>query len=135
MTKYAVEIIFGLVSAGALAFCRSLWNQNKQLEEMQKADQNRQYRQMILDEIEPIIEELGRLKTELNNIDTATKSAINSFQAHSEATHKIMYNDLEKIQAENDKNFNLIINSYKFRLIQLCKTHLRDDYITESDFE
>ena len=135
LTKYAVEIIFGLVSAGALAFCRSLWNQNKQLEEMQKADQNRQYRQMILDEIEPIIEELGRLKTELNNIDTATKSAINSFQTHSEATHKIMYNDLEKIQAENDKNFNLIINSYKFRLIQLCKTHLRDDYITESDFE
>jgi hypothetical protein len=29
----------------------------------------------------------------------------------------------------------LIINSYKFRLIQLCKTHLRDGYITESDFE
>jgi hypothetical protein len=29
----------------------------------------------------------------------------------------------------------LIINSYKFRLIQLCKSHLRDGYITESDFE
>ena len=46
-----------------------------------------------------------------------------------------MYKDLKKVQAENIKNFNLIINSYKFRLIQLCKTHLRDNYITESDFE
>jgi hypothetical protein len=35
LTKYTVEIIFGLVSAGALAFCKSLYKQNKQLEEMQ----------------------------------------------------------------------------------------------------
>jgi hypothetical protein len=27
------------------------------------------------------------------------------------------------------------VDSYKFRLIQLCKTHLRDGYITEHDFE
>lgn len=46
-----------------------------------------------------------------------------------------MYKDLNKIQAANDRNFQLIINSYKFRLIQLCKSHLRDNYITESDFE
>ena len=46
-----------------------------------------------------------------------------------------MYDDLNEIQAKNDENFKLIINSYKFRLIQLCKTHLRDGYITESDFE
>ena len=29
----------------------------------------------------------------------------------------------------------LIIASYRYRLIQLCKSHLRDNYITESDFE
>jgi hypothetical protein len=41
LTKYAIEIFFGLVSAGALAFCKHLWGKNKKLEEMQKADQNR----------------------------------------------------------------------------------------------
>jgi hypothetical protein len=46
-----------------------------------------------------------------------------------------MYGDLEKTHAETLKAFELIINSYKFRLIQLCKTHLRDGYISESDFE
>ena len=46
-----------------------------------------------------------------------------------------MYKDLNKIQDNNVRNFNLIINSYKFRLIQLCKSHLKDGYITENDFE
>ena len=52
-----------------------------------------------------------------------------------ESAHKLMYGDLAKIQEGNDKNFTLIVNSYKFRLIQLCKTHLKDGFITEDDFE
>jgi len=34
LTQYALEIFFGLVSAGALAFCKYLWGKNKKLEEM-----------------------------------------------------------------------------------------------------
>ena len=59
------EIFFGLVSAGALAFCKHLHGKNKKLEEMQKADQTRQQRQMILDEIEPIIQELTSIHSEI----------------------------------------------------------------------
>ena len=135
LTKYALEIFFGLVSAGALAFCKHLYGKNKKLEEMQKADQNRQYRQMILDEIEPIINEITRLKSEITAVDTNAKVALTQFKANCEKEHEHMYDDLNEIQAKNDENFKLIINSYKFRLIQLCKTHLRDGYITESDFE
>ena len=61
LTKYAVEIFFGLISAALLGFCKHLISKNKQLEEMQKADQNRQYRQMIVDEIEPIIDEIKKI--------------------------------------------------------------------------
>ena len=135
LTKYALEIFFGLVSAGALAFCKHLYGKNKKLEEMQKADQNRQYRQMILDEIEPIINEITRLKSEIQLVDTNAKVALTQFRTEADATKQSMYDDLNEIQAKNDENFKLIINSYKFRLIQLCKTHLRDGYITESDFE
>lgn len=135
LTQYAVEIFFGLVSAGALAFCKHLWGKNKKLEEMQKADQNRQTRQMVLDEIEPIIKELGILKNEIHVVDTKAQTDLTAFKANCEKEHEKMYDDLFQVQSENEKNFKLIINSYKFRLIQLCKTHIRDGYITESDFE
>ena len=135
LTKYALEIFFGLVSAGALGFCKHLYSKNKKLEEMQKADQNRQYRQMILDEIEPIVDELTRLKTEISNVNNSAKTELTNFKNECEKEHETMYDDLNNIQNENIKNFNLIINSYKFRLIQLCKTHLRDGYISEADFE
>ena len=32
LSNYALEIFFGLVSAGALAFCRSVFKKNKELE-------------------------------------------------------------------------------------------------------
>ena len=135
LTKYAIEIFFGLVSAGALAFCKYLWGKNQKLEEMQRADQNRQYRQMILDEIEPIITEITRLKNEINQVNTNAQQEIVRLEGNAQKEHQKMYCDLIKVQDENKKNFNLIINSYKFRLIQLCKTHLRDGYISETDFE
>ena len=135
LTKYALEIFFGLISAALLGFCKHLLSKNKELERMQQADQNRQYRQMILDEIHPIIDELTRLKSEITSVETDAKTALNQFKAVCDKEHEHMYDDLNTIQAKNDENFKLIINSYKFRLIQLCKTHLRDGYISESDFE
>ena len=135
LTKYALEIFFGLVSAALLGFCKHLLSKNKELTKMQQADQNRQYRQMILDEIHPIIDELTRLKSEITGVENDAKAALNQFKTVCDKEHEHMYDDLNTIQARNDENFKLIINSYKFRLIQLCKTHLRDGFISESDFE
>lgn len=129
------EILFGLLSAGALAFCKYLWGRNKKLEEMQKADQTRQQRQMILDEIEPIIQELTTIHGEVAANQAATQQELAQMKLNAEHTHENMYSDLAKIQEGNERNFTLILNSYKFRLIQLCKTHLKDGYISEHDFE
>lgn len=128
LTEYALEIFFGLISAGALAFCRFVLKKNKELNEIMKADQNRQYRQMVLNEIEPIIEEIHRVKSDLTN-------GLQKAKAEADSTHVEMYKDLELVTKKNDKNLELIINSYKFRFIQLCKTHLRDQYITQDEFE
>ena len=135
LTKYALEIFFGLVSAGALAFCKHLWSKNKKLEEMQKADQNSQYRKMILDEIEPLINEITRIKSELAALTAQGKDKLNNLLHEAEVVKDEMYKDLEQTHKETLDALELITNSYKFRLIQLCKTHLRDGYITESDFE
>ena len=133
--KYGLELFFGLLSAGALAFCKYLWNKNKKLEQLQREDENRKYRQMILNEIEPIIDELAKAEDEIKHLDADIKASINAIKIQADNEHKNMYKDLNKIQDNNVRNFNLIINSYKFRLIQLCKSHLKDGYITENDFE
>ena len=128
LTEYGLEIFFGLVSAGLLAYCKHLWAQKQELAKRKEEDLTRLHRQMILDEIEPIIEELKRIKDSLQgSIDTLRREADN--------THANMYKDLEIVTKKNDKNLELIINSYKFRLIQLCKTHLRDGHITQDEFD
>lgn len=135
IASHLLEIVFGLLSAGALAFCKYLWSRNKKLEEMQKADQNRQYRDMILDEIEPLTVELKRIWDELKNQKTKTDQEFTQIKLDSELAHQAMYRDLQDIQAGNSENFELIINSYKYRLIQLCRSHIKDGYITQADYE
>lgn len=128
LAEYGIEIFFGLVSAGLLAWCKSLFAQKKELEKRKEEDMTRLHRQMILDEIEPIVEELKKLK---DKIDGGLRDA----KHDADLTHAQMYKDLELVTKKNDKNLELIINSYKYRLIQLCKTHLRDGWITQEDFE
>lgn len=128
LTEYGLEIFFGLVSAGLLAYCKHLWAQKQELAKHKEEDMTRLHRQMILDEIEPITAELVRIKSELNN-------NINTLRSEENHTHANMYKDLELVTKKNDKNLELIINSYKFRLIQLCKTHLRDGHITQDEFD
>lgn len=106
LSNYALEIFFGLISAGALAFCRAVFKKNKELEGLMQENRNRQVRQMILDEIEPIVSELGRIK-----------------------------NDLHNVEAREQRDLNLILESYKFRLIQLCKTHIKDGCMTQDEFD
>lgn len=135
LSNYGLELIFGLISAGALAFCKHLWSQNKELKKLQKEDENRKYREIILSEIEPLIEEIAKAEDEIKHLDSDVKQSIAVLKSNAECEHKTMYKDLENVQSGNIRNFNLIINSYKFRLIQLCKTHLKDNFITEEDFE
>ena len=135
LSNYGLELLFGLISAGALAFCKYLWGKNKELEKLQKEDENRKYRQMIINEIEPILDELAKAEDDIKHLDADVQASIAALKAAADSEHKHMYKDLEKVQKNNDRNFSLIINSYKFRLIQLCKSHLRDNFITEEEFE
>ena len=128
LTSYGVEIFFGLVSAGLLAYCKSLWSQKQELQKRKEEDMTRLHRQMILDEIEPLVEEIRRVKEALDK-------KVNDLRSEADHAHANMYKDLELVTKKNDKNLDLIINSYKFRFIQLCKTHLRDQYITQDEFD
>lgn len=135
LASWGSEIILTLLTSGALFFCRSLYKQNKELKQIKADEQNRQYRQMILNEISPIIDEISKAETEIKNLDKEIKDSLQSLRKSLSSEHDQMYKDLNKVQEHNEENFKLIVNSYKFRLIQLCKTHLADNYITQSDFD
>ena len=128
LIEHATEILLAVVTSMSVAYAKHLNDQKKKFEQIMQEDKNRQYRQMILDEIEPIIEELKSLSNQVS-------MGLSDLRKESNDAYTHMYDDLNKIVNENNKNLELIINSYKFRLIQLCKTHLRDGWITQDDFD
>lgn len=100
------EIFFGLIAAGALAFCKYLHSELKNYQKLVEEKDNSKLRKTILDELEPIIEEMHRLE--------------------------------KRLKACEDKELrdvDLILQSYKFRLIQLCKTYIRQQYMTQAQYD
>lgn len=122
------SIALSLCSAGALAFCKHVLNQKKLLETELQANQNQQYRQMVLNEIQPLIDEIHLIKENL-------KKEIARLENAAQSEHDKMYEDLEEEVKQYQHDLGLIVNSYKFRFIQLCKSHLKDEYITSDDFD
>lgn len=122
------SVALSLCSAGALAFCRYIWKQKKLLENELQTNQNQQYRQMILNEIQPLIDEIHIIKENLSK-------EISRLETSAQTEHDKMYEDLENEIERYNHDLGLITNSYKFRFIQLCKSHLSDKYISSEDFE
>ena len=106
VTEHLIEIFFGLVSAGALGFCKYLHNQLKNYKKLLEEKEDTELEKTIDSRIEPIqkeIEELRKYVIETKNI---------------EKTH-----------------MELIISSYKFRLVQLCKEYIKQGYITQEQYD
>lgn len=105
-TEHMLEIIFGLISAGALAFCKYLGGQIKELKQLQDDKNESEFKALIQNEIVPLS----------TRIDECKRIA----QQSEDASHK---------------RFELILESYRFRLIQLSKAYLRQGYMTQDQFD
>lgn len=106
VTEHLVEIFFGLVSAGALAFCKYLHYQLKNYKKLLEENKDTELEKTIDSRIEPIqkeIEELRKYVMETKNIEKG--------------------------------HMQLIISSYKFRLIQLCKAYIKQSYMTQEQYD
>lgn len=106
VTKHLLEIFFGLVSAGALAFCKYLHNQLKNYKKLLEENKDTELEKTIDSRIEPIQKEIE----ELRKYVMETK-------------------DIEK------NHMQLIISSYKFRLVQLCKAYIKQGYMTQDQYD
>ena len=106
ITTHLLEIIFGLISAGALAFCKYLYSKMKNYKKLIEEKENRTLDSTIETNIEPIrqeIEELRKYVLESNN--------------------------------DTNKHMDLILSSYRFRLTQLCKAYIQQGFMTNAEYE
>ena len=110
LANWWLEIFLGLASTGITAFfvakAREWKSQIKQYEEMLTEKKDEKAERVIEEKLEPIYEELEALRTYIRETESIEK------------TH-----------------MSLIIASYRFRLIQLCKEFIKQGYLTQAQFD
>lgn len=110
LAQYGVEIVLAICIAAALGFCRGIWSQMRKYGDIitqHYTDADNQRIDTSIDEkLDPIRDEIEELRAYIRK-----------------------QQDLEK------SHLTLILASYKFRLIQLCKTYLKRGYITSGEYE
>lgn len=106
IAQHFIEIFFGLISAGLLAFCRYIYTQMKMYQKLAEEKKDEELEELIEEHIAPIKEDLNNLR---------------SFVLEE-----------EKISG---RHIEIILASYRFRLIQLCQSFLKQGYMTSEQYE
>lgn len=106
ITTHFLEIIFGLISAGALAFCRYLYKQMQKYKELLDKEEDVELEKVIDSHLAPFKQELEKLKE-----------------------------SIEKDEEEEKAHMNLIVSSYRFRLLQLCKDAINQGFLTQYQYD
>ena len=104
------SVLLSLITAGALAFCRWTWKQMKEYQRLLEEQDRNVFQETLNEEIEkqitPIVNDIEELRSYIRNVDLTEK-------------HQM----------------NLIIASYRFRLIQLCKIYIKQKYMTQEQYD
>lgn len=104
--NHLVEILFGLVAAGALAFCKYLHSQIKNYKKLLDEKKDERMETAIDERLEPIVAEIEELRKYIRDVGQVEKH-----------------------------HMDLIVSSYRFRLVQLCKEFIRQGYITQLQYD
>ena len=100
------SILLSLITAGALAFCRWTWKQMKTYRSLLDEKESEKLDEAIDEKLAPIISEIEQLRDYIRSVDI-----------------------------EEKRKLGLIIASYRYRLVQLCKIYLRQGFMTQEQFE
>ena len=110
LAKWGLDILFALISACILGYAKYKTHEmRKQLREAERlaAEQEKQHIEDAIEvHLEPVYQELEELRKYIRETENIEKA-----------------------------HMNLIIASYRFRLVQLCKGFLSQGYITAAQME
>lgn len=106
LSKYGLELVMSLITAGALAFCKYMHSQMKNYKKLLEEKDHDELNDEIDKKLEPIVQEIEELRKYIREVDVNENNRI-----------------------------NLIIASYRFRLVQLCQVYLHQGYMTGDQYE
>ena len=106
LSKYGIELVMSLITTGALAFCKYMHSQMKNYKKLLEEKDHDELNDEIDKKLEPIVQEIEELRKYIREVDVNENNRI-----------------------------NLIISSYKFRLVQLCQIYLHQGYMTGDQYE
>ena len=110
LTNWGVELILGIISSGVMGilgwYISKLKKQLKLAEEYTQTIEKEKIEESIEDKTKPIYQELENLRSYVRDYEI-----------------------------KSDKMWALVIDSYKFRLVELCKIHLNNGYMTQDEFD
>lgn len=106
LSKYGIELVMSLITAGSLAFCKYMYSQMKNYKKLLEEKDHNELNNEMDKKLEPIVQEIEELRKYIREVDVNENNRI-----------------------------NLIISSYKFRLIQLCQIYLHQGYMTNDQYE
>ena len=106
LSKYGIELVMSLITAGALAFCKYMNSKMKNYKKLLEEKDHDELSDEIDKKLEPIVQEIEELRKYIREVDVNENNRI-----------------------------NLIIASYRFRLVQLCQIYLRQGYMTSDQYE
>ena len=105
LEKYWLELIFGLISAGAIAFCKYLHTQLKDYKILLEKREDEHIEKTIDEKLKPIQDQIKELEFYIAEVANKEKA------------------DMSKIVA-----------SWGFRITQLCELYLEQGYFTHSQY-
>lgn len=106
LSKYGIELVMSLITTGALAFCKYMHSQMKNYKKLLEEKDHDELDNEIDKKLEPIVQEIEELRKYIREVDVNENNRI-----------------------------NLIIASYRFRLVQLCQIYLHQGYMTNGQYE
>ena len=106
LSKYGIELVMSLITAGALAFCKYMNSKMKNYKKLLEEKDHNELNDEIDKKLEPIVQEIEELRKYIREVDVNENNRI-----------------------------NLIIASYRFRLVQLCQIYLHQGYMTGDQYE
>lgn len=106
LVKHASDVLWALITTGALTFCGWCWKQLRTYKKLLKQQESIAIDEAIEEKIEPVKQDIQQLRDYVAKVDTAEKYKM-----------------------------DLIIASYRYRLTQLCRLYLNRGYMTIGEYE
>lgn len=106
LKDYWSEVLLTVVTTSAVGFCKYLYNKVKSYRTILEGKETDELNEIIDNKIEPILNEIEELR-----------------------------NYMIKSRETEQAHVDLLVSSYRFRLVQLCKIYIKQKYLTQDQYD